>query len=47
MAIKRINDFEDMLIEIIQSEGKKKNEEQSLRDLWDNTKHTSIPVVGV
>lgn len=28
MAIKRINDFEDMLIEIIQSEGKNKNEEK-------------------
>lgn len=48
MAIKRINEFEDILIEILQFERKKmKMKEQILRDLWDNTKHTNKPELGV
>lgn len=46
MAIKRINEFEDILIEILQFERKKmKMKEQILRDLWDNTKHTNKPEI--
>lgn len=48
MAIKRINEFEDILIEILQFERKiMKMKEQILRDLWDNTKHTNKPELGV
>lgn len=49
MAVKRISELEDLLVEIIQFEWKKKikKNEQNLRDLWDKTKCTNINVIGV
>ena len=46
-----INDLEDGIVEITASEqniekNEKKNED-SLRDLWDNMKHTDIGIMGV
>ena len=43
MAIKRINDFEDMLIESIQSEGEKKNEEKRTKPQRPGGTIPSIP----
>lgn len=43
MAEERINELEDRLLEIIQSEKKRlKKMGENLRDLWDNTKHINM-----
>ena len=46
-----INDLEDRMVEIIVAEQKTekrmKRNEDSLRDLWDNIKHTDICIKGV
>ena len=45
-----ISDLEDKRVEITTSEQKKekrmKRIEESLRDLWDNIKHTNIRIIG-
>ena len=50
-AEERISDLEDKIVEITTSEQNKvkrmKRTEDSLRDLWDNTKHTNILIIGV
>ena len=51
-AEERISEVEDKMIEIISEDQKKlkkkKNEnEDSLRDVWDNIKHTNIQIIGV
>ena len=50
-AEKWINDLEDKMLEIISEEQNKvkrmKRTEDSLRDLWDNIKHTNIRLIGV
>ena len=50
-AEKRISDLEDKIVEITTAEQNKEKEmkrtEDSLRDLWDNIKHTNIPIIGV
>ena len=42
--------MEDRVVEIIQGEQEKKKEfeknESSLRDFWDNIKHTNICIMG-
>ena len=49
----QINDMEDRMVEItateqnIEKEWKKKKNEDSLRDLWDNIECTSIHIIGV
>ena len=47
----RISDLEDKIVEIITTEHNKekriKRIEDSLRDLWDNIKHTNIRTIGV
>ena len=50
-AEERINDLEDRMVEIIATEQNiekiiKRNED-SLRDLWDNSKCTNIHIIGV
>ena len=49
-AEKRINDLEDRMVEITAAEQniekKNKKNEDSLRDLWDNIKHTNIHIIG-
>ena len=47
MAIKGINELEDILIEILQFQEKMKTKEQIFRDPWGNTKHINKPEVGV
>ena len=46
-----ISDLEDKMVEITTAEQSKekrmKRTEDSLRDLWDNIKHTSILIIGV
>ena len=46
-----INDLEDKIVEITTVEQNKEKRmrrtEDSLRDLWDNTKHTNIRIIGV
>ena len=47
-----INDLENRMVEITATEpniGKKitKKNEDSLRDFWDNIKHTNIRIIGV
>ena len=46
----RINDLEDRMVEIIATEQniekRMKRNEDSLRDLWDNIKHTNIHIIG-
>ena len=43
--------MEDKMVEIIYEEQNKvkgmKRTEDSLRDLWDNIKHTNIQIIGV
>ena len=43
--------MEDRLVEIMGAEQKKekrlKTNEESLRELWDNIKHTNIHIIGV
>ena len=50
-AEERINDLEDKIVEITTTEQNKekrmKRIEDSLRDLWDNIKHTNIRIIGV
>ena len=50
-AEERINDLEDKIVEITTREQNKekrmKRIENSLRDLWDNIKHTNIRIIGV
>ena len=47
----RINDLEDKIVEKTTSEQNKeerlKTIEDSLRDLWNNIKHTNIRIIGV
>ena len=48
---KRISELEDEMVEITSEEQNKvkrmKRTEDSLRDLWDNIKHTNIRIIGV
>ena len=50
-AEERISDLEDKVLEITTTEQNKekrmKRIEDSLRDLWDNTKRTNIQIIGV
>ena len=50
-AEKQINDLEDRMVEITATEenieNRMKRNEDSLRDLWDNIKHTNIHTVRV
>ena len=50
-AEERISDLEDKMVEISTAEQNKekrmKRIEDSLRDLWDNIKHTNIEIIGV
>ena len=50
-AEERISDLEDKIVEITAAEQTKekriKRIEDSLRDLWDNIKHTNIRIIGV
>ena len=50
-AEERITDMEDKIVEITATERNKekrmKRIEDSLRDLWDNIKHTIIRIIGV
>ena len=47
----RISEVEDRMVEINETERKKekriKRNEDNLRDLWDNVKHSNIRVIGV
>ena len=47
----RISDLEDKIVEVTITEQNKekrmKRIEDSLRDLWDNIKHTNIQIIGV
>ena len=49
-AEERISELEDKMVEITSEEQKKvkrmKRTEDSLRDLWDNIKHTNIRIIG-
>ena len=46
-----ISKVEDSLVEITDEEQKRekrlKTNEESFRELWDNIKHTNIPIIGV
>ena len=50
-AEEQISDLEDKTVEITATEQNKekrmKRIEDSLRDLWDNIKHTNIQIIGV
>ena len=50
-AEERISELEDKMVEITSEEQNKvkrmKRTEDSLRDLWDNIKHTNIQIIGV
>ena len=50
-AEERISEAEDRLVEIMDAEQKRekrlKANEESLRELWDNEKHTNIRITGV
>ena len=51
-AEEQISDVEDRMVEILlQKEYRKNNKKKwwqaSLRDLWDNIKHTNIHIIGV
>ena len=50
-AEERISELEDQMVEITSEEQNKvkwmKRTEDSLRDLWDNIKHTNIWIIGV
>ena len=50
-AEERISDLEDKIVVITTAEQNKekrmKRIEGSLRDLWDNIKHTNIQIIGV
>ena len=50
-AEERISELEDRMVEITAEEQNKekrmKRIEDNLRDLWDNTKHTNIRIIGI
>ena len=48
-AEERISEVEDRMVEINEAERKKriKRNEENLRDLWDNVKHSNIRFIGV
>ena len=50
-AEERISDLEDRMVDFTATEQNKekrmKRNEDSLRDLWDNIKHTNIHIIGV
>ena len=50
-AEEQIGEVEDRLVEIMVVEKKRekwsKRNEESLRELWDNVKHTNICIIGV
>ena len=50
-AEEQISDLEDKIVEITTAEKNKektmKRIEDSLRDIWDNIKHTNIQIIGV
>ena len=50
-AEEQISDLKDKIVEITTTEQKKekrmKRNEGSLRDLWDNIKHTNLQIIGV
>ena len=50
-AEEQISEVEDRLVEITDAEQKRekrlKINEESLRKLWDNVKHTNIHIIGV
>ena len=50
-AEEQISDLEDKIVEITTAEQNKekrlKRTEDSLRDLWENIKHTNIRIIGV
>ena len=50
-AEERIKELEDSVVEIIAMEQNKhktiKRNEDSLRDIWDNIKHTNISIIGL
>ena len=50
-AEERISEVEDRLVEITEAEQKRekrlKTNEESLRELWGNIKHTNIHIIGV
>ena len=50
-AEERISDLEDRMVELTAMEQNKekrmKRNEDRLRDLWDNTKHNNICIIGV
>ena len=50
-AEERISDLEDRMVEITaaeqNTEKRTKRNEDSLRDLWTNIKHTNIHIIGV
>ena len=43
----RINDLGGRMVEITASEQNIEKNEDSLRDLWDNIKHTNIHIIGI
>ena len=50
-AEERLSDLENRMVELTATEQNKekriKRNEDSLRDLWDNIKHTNIHIIGV
>ena len=42
-----ISDLENRMVEITASEQNIEKTEDSLRDLWDNVKHTNIHMLGI
>ena len=50
-AEERVSELEDRMVEITAMEQNKekrmKRNKDSLRDLWDNIKHTNIQIIGV
>ena len=42
-----ISDLENRMVEITASEQNIEKNEDSLRDLWDNVKHTNIHILGI
>ena len=50
-AEERLSELEDKMVEITAEEQNKvkrmKGTEDSLRDLWDNIKHTNIQIIGI
>ena len=50
-TVKNLNDLEDKMVKITaaeeNTEKRMKRNEDSLRDLWDNIKHTNIRIISV